>query len=474
MKMSASYDCKIQTIIFTGLLLPYLFSSFAFTKASHLCSQEEGGGVCPENTKCCNILVIDQDGTQQQSSGCLPYSNHIDGPGTCCGDDIMMGDSESHVDFGTACPGYYQCAYSASSSSDPFSFETKSHVPNTHTHKDTHRDEICILKDEDGNIVKHMPRYAVVPVPSETIEDYYGFPFARISSSISAPEPTTPMTIPVLAYYSSRGPIHLTNTDKMNHEDNSISNDTDKIKLVLIIIHGSGRNADGYLYAGMSASQLQKKYAQDEIMIIAPRFLVPEDDIDQVPVFEGDGSVTLYPPLQWNETDPIPHTWRYGASALHPWEDVSSYDAIDALVEHFAFGKNTGIYENLERVVVAGHSAGGQFTHRWALTSNSGVWGDNSNGGNENQASLAISNRLKVSLKRMLRSARLGGSSSSSTLSQVEVMAVVANPRSFCYLDERRFRDMRNSSSPLEIPSEEQRALCPTYNSWEWGLDEGE
>ena len=55
----------------------------------------------------------------------------------------------------------------------------------------------------------------------------------------------------------------------------------------------------------------------------------------------------------------------------------------------------------------------------------------------------------------------------------IDIVVAVSNLRSFAYLDSRRFNNS-NSSNPLfEIPSQELRESCPTYNSWEWGLDEG-
>ena len=52
----------------------------------------------------------------------------------------------------------------------------------------------------------------------------------------------------------------------------------------MFVIHGSGRNADDYLYSGMSLAQNQKLYPPENILVIAPRFLVQEDNIDLIPV----------------------------------------------------------------------------------------------------------------------------------------------------------------------------------------------
>jgi pimeloyl-ACP methyl ester carboxylesterase len=179
------------------------------------------------------------------------------------------------------------------------------------------------------------------------------------------------------------------------------------IRIALIIIHGSGRNADDYLCCGISSVP---PALRGSTVVITPIFLANEDGTMPTPV----------PLLRWNDTDPIPHTWRYGANAINA--NISSYQAIDTFIE-----KIIDRLPNLERVIIAGHSAGGQFTHRWALTSGSKLW---------NQA--------------------------------VSIRVVAANPRSFCYLDGRRFLN-----GTFCIPNASTLSNCPGYDQWEWGLEQG-
>jgi hypothetical protein len=103
---------------------------------------------------------------------------------------------------------------------------------------------------------------------------------------------------------------------------------------------------------------------------------------------------------------------------------------MDALVEQLS----RTAFPLLEDIVVAGHSAGGQFTQRWALTSGSVAWGDKHD---------SSSPRIRLSV-------------------------VAANPRSFCYLDGRR-----NMNGTLQLPSDAAIEACPGYDSWEWGLAPG-
>ena len=117
---------------------------------------------------------------------------------------------------------------------------------------------------------------------------------------------------------------------------------------------------------------------------------------------------------------------------------------------------NTLVFPNVQKIVVMGHSAGGQYVHRWSLLSNSSIiWDNNNSDRNHN----------------------------------VDIRVVPANPRSYCYLDNRRmilkhekkqktvfFHDNDSSSRQnhhrvLDVPDSEDIDACPTYNSWEWGFE---
>jgi len=89
-------------------------------------------------------------------------------------------------------------------------------------------------------------------------------------------------------------------------------------------------------------------------------------------------------------------------------------------------------YPNLKRIAVAGHSAGGQVTHRWALLSSSPIWED----------------------------------------PIIDLVSIVANPRSFCYLDGRRVHS-DNDDETFDIPNADDIQSCPGYDQWQWGLQDG-
>lgn len=386
----------------------WVASWFLQIKGLLICSTEHGGGICPDHSKCCKLLVqskLGQNDTMTVASGCIPSSKQYHGGnGSCCGD-------------GTGCPGNYQC--------------------DKQQQEEEQQESICVLQhhhnNTDANI--YLPRYQLISVPSKSIGQMYGFPLTTKYNSTTANKPA------VVAYYSSHGPI-LTNT-KQHHNAH-------RIRVAIIMIHGSDRNADEYLYTTMTAAHIQKKYHPQEVLSIAPRFLAKKDGVLSVPVVYDDNMIVQLECLLWNETYPIPHTWRYGANALH-FDDISSYDVIDEMIEHLLLSSKSS-FKSLERIVIAGHSAGGQFVHRWALTSNSAFWEIPPLNG-------LHTGSMTTTSERNLRS--------SNDHRNIDIVVVSANPRSYCYLDARRF-----INGTFQVPPTTMIQSCPTYNSWEWGLDD--
>ena len=126
--------------------------------------------------------------------------------------------------------------------------------------------------------------------------------------------------------------------------------------------------------------------------------------------------------LRWSEWDGIWHPWRFGGNAVNA-PTISAYAVVDRMVQ--VVQESASRFPNLESIVVVGHSAGGQYVQRWALLTSQ--W----------------DSRMR---------------------------AVVANPKSLCFLDHRRYND----NETLVVPSDEAIDDCPTYNQWEWGLGEGD
>ncbi len=118
------------------------------------------------------------------------------------------------------------------------------------------------------------------------------------------------------------------------------------ITRALIMVHGAGRNADHYFETATGAAFLAG--ALDNTIVIAPRFAAGTDKV-------ADNEV-LWPERGEN--------WRSGgAPATLP--AVGSFDFVDEIVKKLADKK---IFPNLTKVVVAGHSAGGQFATRYEMS----------------------------------------------------------------------------------------------------------
>ena len=114
----------------------------------------------------------------------------------------------------------------------------------------------------------------------------------------------------------------------------------------LVMVHGAGRNADHYFETSTGAAFLAG--ALENTIIIAPRFAAGNDKVAEHEV--------LWPERGGN--------WRSGG-ALATDSTYGSFDLMDDILRALA---NRKAFPNLTKIVVAGHSAGGQFATRYAMT----------------------------------------------------------------------------------------------------------
>lgn len=115
----------------------------------------------------------------------------------------------------------------------------------------------------------------------------------------------------------------------------------------LIMIHGAGRNADHYFETATAAGFLAG--ALDNTVILSPHIIAGAD--------KPQANEVLWPSNGIN--------WRGGGFATSN-PDISSFDFIDVLVKQLADKKT---FPNLTKIVIAGHSAGGQVVTRYAMSS---------------------------------------------------------------------------------------------------------
>ena len=118
------------------------------------------------------------------------------------------------------------------------------------------------------------------------------------------------------------------------------------ITRALVMVHGAGRNADHYFETSTAAGFLAG--ALDNTIIIAPRLAAGNDTLAANEV-------------RWPEGR---DSWRSGGmSPTNP--TISSFDLVDEILRKLA---NKKTFPNVTRIVVAGHSAGGQFANRYEMS----------------------------------------------------------------------------------------------------------
>lgn len=119
-----------------------------------------------------------------------------------------------------------------------------------------------------------------------------------------------------------------------------------QVNRAVIVVHGTDRNADDYFTD--VAESARRAGAESDTLILAPRFQTLDDN---------PAATDLY----WTSSG-----WKQGDGSRNPGATVSSYAAVDRLLEHLA---DSDRYPALKTIVVTGHSAGGQLLSRFAATS---------------------------------------------------------------------------------------------------------
>jgi pimeloyl-ACP methyl ester carboxylesterase len=176
----------------------------------------------------------------------------------------------------------------------------------------------------------------------------------------------------------------------------SVDSPSTAVQTVVIVVHGTNRNACDYGSFVETSAGLAGRSATT--MVIAPHFYASEDS--------RPSSRLLF----WNATG-----WKDGAASLNGAR-ISSYAVVDDLLRRA--GDRTS-FPNVTDIVVAGHSAGGWFTNRYAAGSRS----------------------------------------------PVTARYVVANPSSYLYFDAQRWK-----SGALHRLTAAEVAACPGVNRYRYGL----
>ena len=180
---------------------------------------------------------------------------------------------------------------------------------------------------------------------------------------------------------------------------------------VVIVVHGTLRNADSYFEVMQDAAGLAGA-AGDSTLIIAPQFLT-DDDVEH---FELGPQA-----LCW-----LYDGWRQGDQSVSGSHGgLSSFAVADSLLM-----LATQVCPDLREAVITGHSAGGQFANRYA-------------------ASSPLPDRLREDFGVHFRS-------------------VVANPSTYVYFSSERW--VRGTAYEFATPSAGQIDDCPTWDDYKYGL----
>jgi len=183
----------------------------------------------------------------------------------------------------------------------------------------------------------------------------------------------------------------------------------ERITRALIVVHGQGRDADNYFRTSLAAAFLAG--ALDDTVVVAPRFASNDGP--------GCRDSLAQDEVGWSCSG---DTWRSGGVAAN-YPKLTSYDFADAILRKLA---RKATFPNLKVIVLAGHSAGGQFVTRYEMA-----------------------NQVHESLG-------------------VPVAYVVSNPSSYAYPDPAR----PGPETAPEFRGFSDARNCTTYDRWPYGLQD--
>ena len=172
----------------------------------------------------------------------------------------------------------------------------------------------------------------------------FAFRYADRTSTVRA-TPCTSVTAACTEWIklgsgSARSMVYRTYSLNARNED---------VHRALIMIHGTNRNADHYFSTATGAAFLAG--ALDDTVVIAPSFLSSDPGcMDKLQTDE----------ISWSCRG---DSWRSGGTSTSN-RDLTSFDFVDELLRRLADKK---VFPNLTAIVIAGHSAGGQFVSRYEM-----------------------------------------------------------------------------------------------------------
>ncbi len=152
------------------------------------------------------------------------------------------------------------------------------------------------------------------------------------------------------------------------------------ITRVVIVVHGTIGGTPQIAHNDVAETQHTRmrnaalsEGVESNTVIIAP-FFPKNANANQCPAAPSSTHCNGTDCLCWNSSTPQNRSWKFGGVAANGNDllSTSSFAVVDAIVEHVA---NSGHFPNVTTIVIAGHSAGGQFTQRYATANQAGVPG---------------------------------------------------------------------------------------------------
>jgi hypothetical protein len=178
------------------------------------------------------------------------------------------------------------------------------------------------------------------------------------------------------------------------------------ITRAFILVHGAGRDADNYFRTAVAAAFLGD--ALENTIVISPRFASNDGRSCRDALASHE--------VSWSCNG---DSWRSGGTATSD-EHLTSYDFTDEILRKLA---RKDVFPNLKMIIVAGHSAGGQYVTRYEMA-----------------------NKVHDTLG-------------------IPVRYVVSNPSSYAYLDA-----IRPIADGSEFRAFNDSRNCTTFDHWPYGL----
>ncbi len=188
-----------------------------------------------------------------------------------------------------------------------------------------------------------------------------------------------------------------------------------EVTRAVIVINGTLRNADEYYQYALEAAQMSGG-ADSSAFIIAPQYLT-EADLQH---WDLPDDYAFWAYMGWRKGDLSLSTVHHPRPAR-----LSSFAVADSILYRLVT-----TCPNLEQIVVAGHSAGGQFCNLYAAGTGIPSW---------------ILQNYEVPMRW-----------------------IVGNPSCYIYFNEERW--IEGTSYAYAAPSAEAIAECPTYNDYKYGV----